>query len=102
MIYNLDIDLLIDLLSNRCSDIISKVWRSDTLVSGVFILEDAESQELGVSITTIVEYRPDDSKCSVILHAARVGKDIDAAEAAEAQLRHTLIEFAEENRWTWK
>ena len=65
VIHDLDINLLVDHLSNRCSDILSKVWRGDDIVSGVFILEDAESRELGVSVTTIVEYKVEERSCSV-------------------------------------
>ena len=102
VIHDLEIDLLVDLLSNQCSDILSKVWRGDDLVSGVFILEDAESRELGVSITTIVEHKPEERTCSVTFHAARVCEESATAEAAEAQLRQTLIEFVEENEWRWE
>ena len=101
VIHNLEIDLLIDLLSNRCSDILSKVWRSDDTVCGVFILEDAESRELGVSITTILEYKQKENNCTVIFHSARICDESATAAAAEAQLRQTIIEFAEENDWTW-
>ncbi len=101
VIQNLEIDLLIDLLSNHCSDILSKVWRGDDTLSGVFILEDAESRELGVSITTILEHRSKENTCSVTIHAARICDDSNTAEAAEAQLRNTLIEFADENDWKW-
>ncbi|MFW9919062.1 MAG: hypothetical protein ACFFED_05640 [Candidatus Thorarchaeota archaeon] len=102
VIHNLEIDLLIDLLSNRCADILSKVWRGDDLVSGVFILEDAESRELGVSITTILEHKSKENSCTVVFHAARVCDENATALAAEAQLRNTLVEFAEENDWRWE
>lgn len=102
VIHNLEIDLLIDLLSNRCADILSKVWRGDDIVLGVFILEDSESRELGVSITTVLEYRPKENSCSLIFHSARVYAADEAPEAAEAHLRQTLIEFSEENDWTWE
>ncbi len=99
---NHEINLLIDLLSNRCSDILSKVWRGDDTISGVFILEDAESRELGVSITTIIEHRMKENICTVTIHAARICDDITTADASEAQLRNTLIEFADENDWIWE
>ncbi|MFW9907750.1 MAG: hypothetical protein ACFFEF_04185 [Candidatus Thorarchaeota archaeon] len=99
---NLEIDLLIDLLSNQCSDILSKVWRNDDLVSGVFILEEPKVKDLGVSITTVVEHKVPDATCKLTIHGSRVLDQTEVAEAAEAHLRQTLIEFAEENEWAWE
>ena len=100
-IQNLEIDLIIDLLSNQCSDILSKVWREGDIVAGVFILEDSESRNLGINITTIIDYRPSTQRCKVTVHAARTAGVEKDADAAEERLKQTLIDFAEENEWPW-
>ena len=101
VIHNLDVDLLIDLLSNQCSDILSKVWREGDIVAGVFILEESEAKDLGVSTTTIIDHHVSEGWCKVIIHSARVEGATNVADAAEAHLRQTLIDFAEENGWSW-
>ena len=102
VIHNLDIDLLIDLLSNQCSDILSKVWREGDIVAGVFILEESEVRDLGVSTTTIIDYHVSKGWCKIIIHSARVKGATAVADAAEAHLRQTLIDFAEENGWPFE
>ncbi|MDF1540266.1 MAG: hypothetical protein P1Q69_15335 [Candidatus Thorarchaeota archaeon] len=101
-IQNLEIDLIIDFLSNQCSDILSKVWREGDIVAGVFILEDSEKQNLGINITTIVDYGASTEICKVTVHAARTAGVENDATAAEERLRKKLIDFAEENEWTWR
>ncbi len=101
-IQNFEIDLVIDFLSNQCSDILSKVWREGDTVAGVFILEDSESQDLGINITTIIDYKLSTEICKVIVHAARTAGVEKNATAAEERLRKRLIDFAEENEWTWR
>jgi hypothetical protein len=100
VIHNLDVDLLIDFLSNQCSDILSKVWREGDIVAGVFILEESEAKDLGVSTTTIIDYHVPEKRCKVYIHSARVEGALNVAEAAEAHLRQTLIDLVEENDWT--
>lgn len=102
VIHNLEIDRLIDFLSNECSDILSKVWREGEIVAGVFILEESESKDLGVSTTTIIDHLVPEKRCKIFIHTARVRGATDVADAAEAHLRQTLIDFAEENEWTWE
>ena len=102
VIHNLDVDLLIDYLSNQCSDILSKVWREGDIIAGVFILEESEAKDLGVSTTTIIDYQVPEKRCKIYIHTARVEGAITVAEAAEAHLRQTLIDLAEENEWTWE
>lgn len=99
---NLEIDLIIDLLTNQCSDIFSKVWREGDVVAGVFILEDSESQNLGINITTVIDYKTSDEICKITIHAARTCGVEDDATAAEERLKQTLIDFAEENEWDWQ
>lgn len=101
-IQNLEIDLIIDFLSNQCSDILSKVWREGDIVAGVFILEDSESQNLGINITTIIDYRPSSEICKITVHAARTAGVEKDATAAEKRLRQRLIDFADENGWKWQ
>ena len=98
----LEIDLIIDLLSNRCSDILSKVWREGDIVAGVFILEDSESQNLGINITTVVDHRLSTELCKITIHAARTAGIEEDGIAAEERLKETLIDFAEENEWKWE